>query len=160
MLVDADAMVAGREMDALVAEKVMGIAILGEARCAAPEGQWMVLSDTKDLDDTYGVVRSVYLDLCHCENLDKGDVELGIDNPHLVETICQNRKERRVFGHDVICLGVVREHSTSIAAAWEVRDKMERAETKIRRKFESHFVSIFDVTPLTICRAALEAKLT
>ena len=178
--IDIDTMPAGREIDALVAEKVMGIVILGEARCAAPEGDWMVLSGLDDLDDTYGVTRSVYLDMCHCENLDRGDQELAKENPHLVDTICQNRKERQVFGHDVICLGVVSEYSNFMEPAWQVVEKVCKDTYAVFeiRGTRGHLATFrlppsdrsediqgdvrassgLNAAPLAICRAAWKAK--
>ena len=115
-------MEAGRELDALVAER-LGLNVLGEAICCCPEGYWYVDSEIEGYVGSMGHIKPVYFNQCHCERLDEGDKEMAAENPHLIEAIAENRRERHVLGHDAMCLEPVNEYSTSIAAAWELVDK-------------------------------------
>ena len=89
----------GRALDALVAEKVMGLAILGWDHAWRCEGEWVI-----DLGES-GEKHPLYLRHCACDVPPNGDWP-------------------RLAGHTFHCLGVVSKFSTDIAAAWQVVDKL------------------------------------
>ena len=105
---------AGRELDALIAEQVMGWA---DCHAKAKSTPWQFADPPE---------------------------------PRIVVGIGYNpaRKELDCFPN----------YSTSIEAAWEVVERIRGSTQGISRRFESHFVSIFDVTPRAICLAALTAN--
>lgn len=106
-----DQMQAGRELDALVAEQVMGWPVLGWTTCAYADGEWtMHPGDEPSGFMVHAEHAPVYLRTCHCADVDVEDLELV--------------EEDRIFGHYTFCLDVVPRFSTEIAAAWQVVEKM------------------------------------
>jgi len=73
-----------------------------------------------------------------------------------IHPTCKCKDRRHNLDHPAIA-GEIKPYSTSIEVAWDLVGAMEVAETSAQRKFESHFVSIFDVTPFNICLAFLKA---
>lgn len=92
-------MKAERELDALVAEKVMGLNILGITSCVHHHF-WYVQYDGQGQKD-----QPVYLRRCVCYIKEVG------------ATI--------ILGHISACLDVVPFYSTDISSAWQVVDKIE-----------------------------------
>lgn len=103
---DIDKLEPGRKLDALVAEEVLNYEIPGWTTAIFVEGEYSIHPDTEPGGwACFAEKAPVYLRHCLC----KGEPE----NDPMVE----------VFGHATACLGVVRPHSTDIAAAWEVVEK-------------------------------------
>lgn len=127
---------AGKELDALVAEKVMGLRVAGFADCLAPEGDWSVRSNDGPpnrpvyiLPKCTGEEFHAYLrDLCYSSEGAVARRVAGDDDMKRKEIEEYYRREwerDQLFGHNIVhCLGVVPEYSTDIAAAWEVVEKL------------------------------------
>jgi len=115
-LTDIENMPAGRQMDALVGEKVMQLEVLGMSK-VQPDydgGGYGVVFD-RDLPDHYPV-RPIYVSDCCCEELRQpGDIDY--------------------WGHYAGCLDVVAHYSTDIAAAWEVAHHIGRQRFSVRYRF-------------------------
>lgn len=146
-----------REIDSLIAEKVMDLKVLGYARCFRdPESSnYLIGFNGSGLES-----QPVFLAHCVCEIKEKEDIE--------------------IFGHIVSCLEVVLEYSIDISAAWQVIQKMQadgwHYEICASHREPSHYVkfgrgkydpcddifreehSATGPTPwMAICLAALEA---
>ena len=174
--IDIDTMPAGREMDAFVAEKVMGLQVLGNAHCACPEGDWYICGTQKDYTGDYGTIRPVYLRKCGCDGAKKSNAELVKDNPELADTMKEKEIDDIVHGHiSYACLEVVPEYSTSIAAAWEVAEKLRKSHCCVivfsdydfiwevrlivpEGDHKPYVVETDETAPGAICRAALKAN--
>lgn len=107
-----------RELDARVAEKVMGWTL---AKAWAPamfvEGGWSIHTDSEHLTR-----HPVYVQHCHC-----ADLQAPPDDPEKAyEQRWREEYQREVpiYGHWWQCLRVVPCFSTSIADAWTVVEKL------------------------------------
>lgn len=146
--IDINAIPAGPEMNALVAEHVMGLQVLGEANCACPEGDWYI-SDAEP-QKNWGHMMPVYLQQCLCHLHEKETDEL----------------HERLFGHLMHgCLDVVPHWSTSIVAAWKVWEWAKQDKERWVKFVwalsgaQSGIHSLcYELNPLAICRAAWKAK--
>lgn len=157
-----DDMQAGREMDALIAEKVMRLTVFDVApACQYEDGSWQV----KRADSFDTEPHPIYLKECRCET---------IRNDSLLSQLI----EGGLFGHYANCLDVVPFYSTDIAAAWQVVEKLEynwnlyrdmgkcgheetQGDKLYRFIYSAPGMSMAGTTaetaPLAICRAALKA---
>lgn len=149
---DIDNMQAGRELDALIAEKVMEHRVLGRANADCFDCDWVIYGE--------GGSEPVYLEECQCEEWKASMAEVGI------------QEEPNIFGHYSCCLKVVPEYSTDIAHAWLAVDRLIPAKAdniNISMRFGQWRVD-FELegcilvtsgegatVPLAICRAALKA---
>lgn len=133
-----DTMEAGREMDALVAEKVMGYCV-----CLLTGKSTMQVHPTNNWGHSCGY---------------RNDVPMAR---------CYNCKKPVWLNKDYFSLKAGAPFSTSISAAWEVVEKMSSTPmgafqlTEMREGWEAHWpgVDVFAPTaPLAICRAALKTK--
>jgi hypothetical protein len=121
---------AGRELDALVAEKVMGLKVVGRCCAVFVEGEWSIHPDAEPEGWTcYAELAPVYArPECDCAE----SVVREYDTPEKAELyreIDAERDARQAIsmaktGHRTYCLGVVPGYSTDIAAAWEVVEKL------------------------------------
>ena len=103
-----DEMPAGREIDALVAEKIMGMTVVGKATCLLAEG-FVIQSENDGAPvPKWHSVEPVFVEDCICD----------------IET-----DDRKLFGHQIGCLEVVPFFSTDIAAAWQVVEKLAEKTT-------------------------------
>ena len=161
------ALPAGRELDALVAEKVMGLNVLGEAHCAHPEGDWYICGGRADYTGDYGTIRPVYLHECKCDSAKEANADLIQHDPELADAVKVKEIKDTVLGHIAYaCLEVVPCYSTSIAAAWEVVEhKFPGAHVELERDEAwgnkwSCTIGRIEITaktaPLAICYAALK----
>ena len=105
---------AGRELDALVAEKVMGATLTGPVGADYIEGEWTVWGAPSGNQR----VEPSCLRHCLCENTDK----YYADHPDRYRG--HSWESKNVGGHYPPCVMVVPRYSTSIAAAWEVVEKL------------------------------------
>ena len=105
---EVDKLEVGRELDALIAEKVMGLDVLGWASGVCYGGDGWYIQDAEPK------THPAFLEHCFCDIGDYGD------------------SWPVALGHDVGCLGVVRFYSTEIAAAWEVVEKLRGMGLNIR----------------------------
>lgn len=125
----------GRELDAAVAERLMGQQVVGEALCwRNPEctGLLVDLYQEHDSMGGYNAGRQpVWVDHCSC------DIERDPD-------IAQ------IGGHSTFCLEVVPFYSRDIAAAWQVVERLIAASYTFRVRFE--------VNQQWYCEFALRAK--
>lgn len=126
------------ELDALVAQKVLGLNVVGEAMCASPEGDWVICGAKETLTGHYGTLRPVYLRECRCGNLRQSAAEMEERNPDLREARREEKFRSILFGHNIhACLEVVRCYSTDIAEAWEIFDIVKlRAIRRARGGFD------------------------
>ena len=111
----------GPELDAIVAQKVLGTNVAGMAWCWAPDGNWYVMYpiDGRPPEEHPGMKRPVALGVCCClDDDDPADLMLP----------------PRMFGgpHNTLCYDVVPAYSTDIAAAWVVVEKMQGAKWSFR----------------------------
>lgn len=165
-------MKAGRELDALVAEKVMELEVPGSAvvfidpECCIPWHGSVTDESRKDVEEkTYRYYWPIYLAHCCCDFKN------------------EQRDREEIFSHSVYCFEPVPFYSTDIAAAWELVEKLraEDWEADIRGCYSSphkcaHPWSAFfvesglgkpfgrmaksygDAAPLAICLAALKVR--
>lgn len=125
---------AGRDLDALVAEKVMGLQVCAARACAIHvEGEWSIHDDREDAEgwECYAEMAPVYVRHCCCDISPRDWTEVADTDELCAATEDMNRRAvaRRAsaiarFGHIGHCLCVVPNYSTDIAAAWEVVEKM------------------------------------
>lgn len=156
---------AGRELDALVAEKVMGLKVLGLHPCWDPE-----CGDPQPCPYDAGVEHPVYLDHCSC------DLDLETE---LVRVSGWTRFRVGETGHSYHCISRVPDYSTDIADAWRVIERMIREGQKFWQLdslgFEGErwrvcfarggdtddvrqwIPAVADTAPHAICLAALKA---
>lgn len=106
--VESVAALAGRELDRLVAVHVMGINVLGEARCTNYDGCWDVYGPVVD-DDSGHVVRLVYAE--HPDDPWAAPDYAGLNYP-------------RLFGYTPLALGVVPEFSSDPAAFFAMMERV------------------------------------
>lgn len=120
----------GRELDVAVAERVMGLTLLGTAACDVdPEcGRLEIVPLDEPQSGT--VVEPVFLRRCYCANYPIVHVEYP-DGPfkHIeIEANARNQAEHRMdldrWGHSRACLDITPRYSSSIEAAKEVVNKM------------------------------------
>lgn len=123
---------ADRELDALVAEQVMGLVLAGHACAAFVEGEWSIQADsTPDRWMCHAEVAPLYVAHCVCATgplTISGRHAEGSD-PVFVEdynrdAIKRYGAERARFGHVTHCLAVVPTYSTDVATAWLVVEKL------------------------------------
>jgi len=166
---------AGRELDALVAEKVMGLRVAGRCCAVFVEGEWSIHPDSEPAGwACYAGIEPVYARAdCDCAEPLVREYE-SPEKAALYAEIDAEREKRQSAaiaktGHRTYCLRIVPNYSTEIAAAWEVLEKIGRA-TEIRwhPKAEQHvlvMIGVYDTpggvaeaetVPLAICLAALE----
>lgn len=114
---DVLAMPAGPEMDALVAERVMGVTVVGTAACWMPDGGWSVYGNAGKAGDACEV-RPVRVSPfgCHCEVAKRFEWD-------------GNEWVASAGGHHRACLAMVPHYSTDIADAWQVVEKYQDRET-------------------------------
>lgn len=171
---------AGRELDALVAEKVFGRTIVGWDTAIYVEGEWSIHlgSDPKGWA-CHADKSPLALAHCVCEFYDSADA--AISDAYLIEEMRNDghpnfrgdlRPDPKCGGHYASCLDVVPPYSTSIAAAWQVVEKM-RESLEVWRRFQKTLLAEVSaelrhnptqhggpwrfVRPEHICRAALKA---
>lgn len=174
-------MEAGRELDALVAERIMGLQVLPEFLHAKryPTGDPPCVDSLQDERNAYGLGKHPFFVSpdCGCEDLDKTDpFELGEDSPHPWHDM------PRFHGHAALCPEFVPLYSTDIAAAWQVVERFDgrvtvsgpkapvaggeyqagdKWEAEILPTAQTYFAdSVFelgDTAPHAICLAALRA---
>lgn len=101
-LVSPELGLAGCELDAAVAERVMGLNVLGEAICL-PNPECGYLEIPYEIS-AHGELRPVYLKACQCESKQETDADY--------------------FGHIGPCLEVVRFYSTDINAALDTVNRL------------------------------------
>lgn len=156
---------AGRELDALIAEKVMGLEIVGKATCVHVDGESTVHLDSSAegwscFAETANVTVGPY---CRCSK--------DINNP-------EHAAFKRLGAHLESCLVPVMFYSTEIGDAWlvverliglhfhnvEVRHWIDPFDTAMPSgwmcKLEGDDVAIAeraDTAPIAICLAALKA---
>jgi hypothetical protein len=157
-----DELKAGRELDALIAEKVMGLRVVGRAK-----------AETFECKDDYLIIAEggdepVFLSQgrCMCED------DEGLPGFPASE-------ELHLFGHLRYCLDVVLHYSTDIAAAWQVIEKIRLGNSMMidvscgngrlgwrcyirvfEKRADGHDREAFETAntaPLAICRAILRA---
>ena len=152
-----DEMQAGPEMDALVAENVTGLDVLGITPCTRFEGSWDVpLRPCTE----WGTRRPVYL-----RRPDTGGCCCEVREP----------EDHDYWGHIAMCLEVVPCSSVEMAPAWQVVEAMMSKGAAVHidhwdgntcpdTTWEVIFVSPWfrgeascHTAPLAICRAALRA---
>lgn len=106
-----------RELDALVAEKVMGRKVVGRALAISTEGVWEVQGPEVGSSDNW---------MCAAEKAAPVMLDLDKDRHCLCETGSQEDEfsKRDICGHFNGCLAVVPRYSTDIAAAWKVIEKL------------------------------------
>jgi ABA sandwich protein len=124
---------AGRELDAEIAEKVMGFEVVREPMCAIfVEGEWSLHPDSSpDGWACYSGMEPVMVQHCRCQD---GPILWSETGEEMDEWREQNdretqekwSREREKWGHSHHCLSVVPPYSTNITAAWEVVEKLNR----------------------------------
>ena len=156
---DTDKLEAGRELDALIAEKVMSLNVLG------------VVNGERDPEGCFGHHIMIPFEYCP-----KDSIETPI---YLAHCLCEFREESDIdyFGHTAGCLEVVPWYSTNIAAAWEVVEalnsmklgwfSLEQFGSKGQDEWSALiwvsggesdcFFADAETVPLAICRMALKA---
>lgn len=163
-------MEAGRELDALVAERIMGLQVLPEFLHAKryPTGDPPCLDSLQDARNEYGLGKHPFFVSpdCGCEDLDKTDpFELGDGGPH------PWRDLPRFHGHAALCPEFVPLYSTDIAAAWSVVERMRELGWRLNLDdFCFRYTALFSnsagdhasahgslTAPYAICLAALRA---
>ena len=161
-------MTPGRELDALVAEKVMGLKVGGfcPASCY-PTGDDPRAEGLGTIGNMNGLHPFSVPDDCDCDNLDVVDLEQWDYN----EGRHPWADTARPFGHSTLCLQWVPAYSIDIAAAWDVAEKVPYALCLMRvdgkwraqfwelRKYTSRPQGEADAptAPRAICVAALRA---
>lgn len=140
--------VAGRELDALVAEKVMGLTVLPLRMVAAfVEGEWSLHPEsTVEGWACHSEEAPVYVSRCMC---DLGPIQVPEDDPETNHLRHEHNEtwqkefdaEREKWGHTSRCLDVVPTYSTDIKAAWKVVEAMR----------EHDFTFIIDNTSFVWC---------
>lgn len=129
----------GRELDALVAEKVMGYQI---AKALVPaifvEGEWSIRADYPD-DGVgpdsgwmcYSGLEPAYVRDCQCDQepidwfreVDMSDPRaVGFAQRHADRDRAEREREIPRYGHLGSCLEVVPRYSTDISSAWEIME--------------------------------------
>ena len=161
-------MEAGRELDALVAEKVMGLQVLGLANANNYDGDWIVFGDAIPEGDNNEPVflRDAEIPCQSCVSWDEWNKE----RPEMPE-------EKLANGHYSSCLEVVPFYSELIGAAWQVVEKLfaDGFEVRVNLNHDDYFkneciiskeywkeeddivVNRVETIPLAICLAALKA---
>lgn len=134
------------ELNALIAEKVMGLQVLGVTACERdPECGYLEVP--YDPIDGRGESRSIYLRNCRCDNEKRAT-------------------DTDYFGHFAGCVEVVPDYSLCIADAMLVVEKMREKEFDVEMEAASEgcwMVKMNEVTefddslPRAICLAALAA---
>lgn len=154
-----------RELDALVAEKVMGRTVVGRATIVSVEGCDTVMTDVGPEGWSCAAETGPVMvgDPCWCK-----DVEPPDDQDDRAKYDAQMSR----FGHLSYCLEAVPWYSTDIAAAWQVVEKL-RPRT-FRLEFDTDYginkrtgwtvcinahclVQFAATAPRAICLAALKA---
>jgi hypothetical protein len=153
-------LVAGREMDAQIHERLFGVPVVGWCTCAWVDGERSAHPESEDPAgwSCYAERGPVFVEHCCCEHA-------ALD-------------ETRYFGHVSSCLGVVPPYSTDIAAAWQVVEHFTareygkvRVSTSYYHGYHAHICwgpgvdgegsspeGVYGGTaPEAICRAALAA---
>jgi len=134
----------GAFLDALIAQEVLGITILGFTECEVgwTSYKWEIVQDSPD---DWVEIRPVALTHCYCDD----------DDAHSFY---------RKMGHKEICLSVVPHYSTEIVHAWAIIDRFPHA--IIYKYPDTRWAAwiggvyqFADTAPLAICRAALERTL-
>ena len=145
-------MEAGRELDALVAEKVMGLEVLGQSTIAYIEGETSIHPDSKPEHwSCYAESGPIYLQHCVCEFKDEHD--------------------EIIYGHIVQCCDAVPLFSEEIGAAWEVVEVLTKKKEVTLEYYKlptgdkwgiaigmGTVTGFGDTAPLAICLAALKAE--
>lgn len=160
-MADTTTLQAGRELDAMVAERVMGWKVVGYVDAWGECGPEEPMAEPGD--------HPAYVEECICEWVRQNNVEYGKDPEH-----------GWIHGHSWQCLAIVPEHSTSVAAAWEVVEKMRERGWQLHLQgphggWRARFVwwgetipvvgarpridphADADTAPLAICLAAIQA---
>lgn len=125
------AALSGRELDAAVAERVMGLTMLGDADCDRdPDCGGLEITPLYESTATSTERHPVFLRECYCADYPLTHVTYP-DGPMKQIEIDANARNVREYdadvgrwGHARCCLGVVPHYSTEIAAAMEVVEKM------------------------------------
>lgn len=149
-----DAMEAGNELDALIAEHIFNLQVLGISPCieTTDKAEVWLLNDKVDWGGRAERL-PIYLRECRC---------------------AERIPEDEIWnGHISLCVAVVPRYSADIAAAWLVVEKMKvthgawvefedtwRADFQHGMVGSPHFskgTGSGDTAPLAICRAALKA---
>lgn len=173
--------VAGRELDALIAERVFGQSVIAWICCVHVEGEWSVHPDSHPEGlACYAERGPVTAARCNGQH---APLHLSIRPDTSLEDAAtirelnqdserENASDVAAFcGHTRYCLEVVPNYSTDIAAAWlvvaklcptanisEPWFKMYTTGGAWRANFHYHTDdSLGDTAPLAICRAALLA---
>lgn len=124
-------MPAGRELDAIVAERVMGQTVLGRATAVFVEGEWSIHPESDPEGwACYAGLEPLYLDHCLCDVAERPrnwpcetDEEREMMEQADREDAEQRARERARFnGHVASCLAVVPRYSTDRAAALHLLD--------------------------------------
>lgn len=122
---------AGRELDALVAEKVMGLTVAGWGTAIHVEGEWSVQLDGDPKGwACHAGANPLCVQHCQCDLLD--GAYWAENEAYIVEAMREEypefkgdeTPEPKLGGHYQGCLAVVPHFSTDIAAAWLVVEKM------------------------------------
>ena len=115
MMADPVAVLAAREMDAMVAERVLGMKVLGWTTCVHVDGSWSIHPDS-DVEgwNCYAERGPVWLHRCLCH--------LGEREPR-----------HAAFGHGASCLEVIPNFSTDLAEAWSILNAISRCRTRDRK---------------------------
>jgi hypothetical protein len=145
-----------RDLDARVAERVMGTPVLGVAGVCWPAGEATIVGDDGDTQEP------ICVGACNCDVI----ADLAAENPG------DRYWTDRLFGHHHHCLEVVPAYSTDPAAARLVEDEIERRGLW-RAYTEALLLAVIDLppgvdtifegwaliraTPEARCRAALVA---
>jgi hypothetical protein len=173
-----------RALDAEIAAKVFGHAVVGTATCVHVEGEWSIHVDSDPHGwACYAETGPVYVQHCTCERRpyalpvqeNESDEDRAWREEHDAKTARDFESDRARFGHSRYCLAVVSEYSTDIAAAfdvlgcfphWSLRTIHEGRTGNFcsiyqpSHPFTSNLVEHFteaETPALAICRAALKA---
>lgn len=126
------------ELDKKIAEKIMGLEVVGQCRAWDPEGSGYSISRPEE-DTHHGDVMLVYVSTCSCEIMPlktftslTQEREFVSNDLGLEEFVANYNKEmeeefvndKALWGHSRHCLSVVEEYTTDIRATHTVIEKI------------------------------------